>query len=187
MNGELLHAGPYKILLVTMAVLFFGTAISHTAVAIDQPEIEWDLCPPDKGMRVYIREAPKRDPYGEKQWKLRESAELRLRSVNLYDENSDSKLAIHFILGEYVPDSQHFTHFWIGVEYSRRLAHEPWSGWTGLYPVWTSGIAGQGHFPWVMDALDELIDDFLVDYMRVRDDKVCREFRQSHLQARTQQ
>lgn len=186
MNDGNLNPGHVMRSLLVLGCLF-GMAVSATTAAIDRPEIEWDLCPPDERMRVYVRENPKRDPYGEKQWKLREAVELRLRSVQLYDENSDSKLAVHFILGEYVPGSQHFAYYWIGVEYSRRLAHEPWSGWTGLYPVWKSGIAGQGHFPWVMDAMNELLDDFLVDYMRVRDEAECREFRQSFGLARNPQ
>ena len=47
----------------------------------------------------------------------------------------------------------------------------------GLAATWNTGSAGQGDSSFILSYLSQHLDEFLVDYLRVRDSKACRELR----------
>ena len=43
--------------------------------------------------------------------------------------------------------------------------------------TWNTGFAGQGGGSYILSNLSRLLDQFLVEYLRVRDSKACRDLR----------
>lgn len=149
----------------------------------------FDLCPRDEGMALVVEsldEDAKRGGLTEEQ--IRSAAESRLRAAGVYDREADPYLYINVNAGS--PQMGHFQFFAIGVEYKRVLLDDRALGLGyrvldsdfedrlyGFATTWDIRGAGQGDSSYILSILSQFLDEFLVDYLRVRDGKACQDLR----------
>ena len=137
----------------------------------------FDLCPPDEGMRLVVeslREDAKQGDLTEEQ--IRNAAESRLRAAGIYDPEADPSLYINVNAGPPEKGSKFFPFYSIIVEYKRWLFDLRLT-WFGSATTWNTGSTGQGRSSHILSVLSRHLDKFLVDYLRVRDSKVCQDLR----------
>ena len=136
------------------------------------------LCPSNEQMFLVVEELDEDDAKGgltEEQ--VRNAAESRLRGTELYDPDVLAPLLyINVNTGPPETGSSHFPFFSIRVQY-KRLLYDLRQSWLGLAATWDTGSAGQGDSSFILSNLSQHIDLFLVEYLRVRDSKACRELR----------
>ena len=172
--------------------LFACTMLMLTSAAVHAaPDTSglFDLCPRDEGMRLTVEslaEDANRGDLTEEQ--IRNAAESRLRAAGIYDPEANPYLYININTGP--PQTGHFQFFAIGVAYRRVLLDDRALGLGyrvldsdfedrlyGFATTWNTGFAGQGGGSYILSNLSRLLDQFLVDYLRVRDSKACQDLR----------
>ena len=158
---------------LAMAVMVLAT------VSAEEPKVDWDLCPLDERMRVLVEKLPDRMKRGGlTEERIHDAVEKRLRSANIYDIKAEPYLYVRMESTEPASGIRSFAFFVVDVQYLRRLAHVPRSGWTRLYTVWSKGSTGAGTPEWVMETLEGIVDKFMLEYLRVRDTEECQSLRQ---------
>ena len=137
----------------------------------------FDLCPPDEGMRLVVEsldeDAIQRDLT---EAQIRNAAESRLRAAGIYDPEAAPYLYINVNPGPPEKGSRHFPFYAIGVEY-RRVLLDPRLPWFRYATTWDIRSAGEGDSNFILSILSQYLDEFLVDYLRVRDSKACQDLR----------
>ena len=121
---------------------------------------------------------------------IRNAAESRLRAAGIYDPKATPYLYVNVNVGRPEKGSRHFPLYSIGVEYKRVLFDDRVLGlgyrvldsdWGiklyGFATTWDIGGAGQGDSSYILSNLSRLLDEFLVEYLRVRDSKSCQDLR----------
>ena len=121
-----------------------------------------------------------REAGGLTQDRIRNAVESRLRGAQVF---SDSRVAAYLYVnvntGKPRKGGQHYPYYSIDLAYKRVLA-DPETGERGFATTWNRGGTGQGDAPWIIDSLHELVDEFLVAYLRVRDAPRCARLRNIH-------
>jgi len=182
---------------VTMARWPFACAMlivmTRAGYAEPDPRDLFKLCPPDERMRLIVE---RRDEHATNanlaEAQIRNAAESRLRAAGLYDPDADPYLYVNVNAGPPKTGSRHFPFFSIELAYYRLLLdrrilsiveHQrppPLDFARSLYGLaatWRIGSAGQGDSSFILSSLSQDLDKFLVEYLRVRDSKACRELR----------
>ncbi len=103
---------------------------------------------------------------------IRDVIEGRLRRVRLHDPSAEPLLHAVIILGE--PEEGHIPFYSIELRYLRDLLAEH-LGLAALAETWSTGGAGQGDADSFLTHLRGLVDEFIAEYLRVRDSEACRE------------
>lgn len=103
---------------------------------------------------------------------IRDVIESRLRRVRLHDPNAEPLLHAVIVLGE--SEEGHIPFYSIELRYLRDLLAEP-LGLAALAETWSTGGAGQGDADSFLAHLGGLVDEFIAEYLRVRDSEACRE------------
>lgn len=137
----------------------------------------FNLCPPEERMDLVVEmldEDAKKGGLTEEQ--VQNAAESRLRAAGLYDPNVAAYLYVNITAGPPETGSNHFPFYSIQVRYLRGL-YDLRLFSRGLATTWWTGSAGQGGSGSILSALSRHLDKFLVEHLRVRDSKACRELR----------
>ena len=133
------------------------------------------LCPSDEGMELIVErldEDAKRGDLTEEQ--IRNAAESRLRAAGSYNPKAFPYLYINVNVGP--PEIGHFPFYSIDVRYYRLLLDSRLPR-LSYAATWNVGSVGQGDSSFILSALSQHMDKFLVDYLRVRDSKACQDLR----------
>lgn len=137
----------------------------------------FNLCPRDERMRLVVEEFDKDgSKAGLTEEQVRNAAESRLRGAGLYDSDVAPYLYVNVNAGPPKTGNRHFPFFSISVKY-KRLLYDPWQPWLAFATTWVTGSAGQGDSSFILSSLSQHLDEFLVEYLRVRDSKACQELR----------
>ena len=149
----------------------------------------FDLCPPDEGMRLVVERLHEHAGRGDLTTaQIQNAVESRLRAAGIYDPEAVPYLYINVIAG--LPRNGHFPFYAIDVEYRRVLLDDRALGLGyrvldsdfeerlyGFAGTWETSGAGEGDSSYILSSLSQLLDRFLVDYLRVRDSKACQDLR----------
>ena len=157
----------------TAAMLLAFTTAVHATSDYDL----FMLCPAQEGMRLLIEEvSPDTADGGLATEQIRNLAEVRLRAATVFDPTAEPFLYLGVGAGDRVEGTNHFPFYSIAVEYTRGLVDLDTSmaGWGS---TWSKTSTGQGDSPFVLSHLSEMLDSFLVKYLRVRDSAECQELR----------
>ena len=160
--------------LVACAMLMLTSAAVHAAP--DTGDL-FDLCPPAEGMGLVVEslhEGANRGDLTEAQ--IRNAAESRLRAAGIYAPKAEPYLYININVGPPEKGSRHFPFYAIRVKYKRALLDHRLP-WIRHATTWDIGGAGRGDSSNVLSGLSRYLDKFLVEYLRVRDSKACRDLR----------
>lgn len=166
-----------------LAVLFTAAAqnsVDSAIVPLGDLEVYdlFDLCPPDERMRMEVRVKKRGVPLSQRaERRITNALEKGLRTVQLYDEQASPVLyvVVHMVRGE--GDWGNEQAFSIEISYYRllQLPSSPPSATLQHYAVTRNrNILGYGDMDLIMVALSEILDSFLVDYLRIRDSRPCR-------------
>ena len=179
--------GRFIAVIVVLAVI--GTAAGDDSdVKAEQWDLlvkRWDLfrlCPQEEHMGMIVQALPEHAKRaGLTDAQIRNVVEGRLRGGRIYDEDSRSHINVKFHAAEPAMGSQYFDLYGISIEYNRLLLALHLNL---AYPVptWSTGTIGKGDVASVLGNLGRLVDEFLVEYLRVRDSEVCQEFRRQPVQ-----
>ena len=138
----------------------------------------FDLCPPDERMRMNVRVQRRGVPFNQNaERRITNALESGLRSAQLYDEQASPILyiVVHMLRGtENWGDEQAFS---IEISYYRllQLPSSPPSATLQHYAVTRNkNLLGYGDMDLIMEALNQIFDGFLVEYLRIRDSKACK-------------
>ena len=135
------------------------------------------LCPPEERMDLFIDELSEHATKGGlTEAQIRNAAESRLRAAGLYDPDAIPFLYVNVDTGSPKTGSSHFPFFSIRVEY-RRALYDLRLPWLDFAATWFTDSVGQGDSSFILFSLSQHLDAFLVEYLRVRDSKACRELR----------
>lgn len=135
----------------------------------------FDLCPPDEGMQLVVESLDEDAIRGDlTEEQVRNAAESRLRAAGIYNPEAGPYLYINVNTG--TPEMGHFPFYSIDVKYKRILL-DPRLSWFGFATTWNTGSVGQGGRSFILSALSQHLDKFLVHYLRVRDSKACQDLR----------
>ena len=137
----------------------------------------FELCPPNERMRLSVEDLDEdATKAGLTTEQVRSAAESRLRGAGLYDPDVDPYLYVNVLVGPSENRSRHFPFYAIDVQY-KRLLYDPWQPWLAFATTWDTASAGQGDSSFILSNLSRHLDQFLVEYLRVRDSKACQELR----------
>ena len=166
--------------------------LTSTAV-FAEPDTDdlFELCPSDKGMSLVVENLHENAREGDlTEERIRNAAESRLRAAGIYDSKATPYLYVNVIVGRPERGDRHFPYYSIGVEYRRvllddrvlglgyRVLDSDWGDQLyGFATTWDIGGSGQGDSGYILSNLSQLLDTFLVDYLRVRDSKACQDLR----------
>lgn len=179
--------GRFIAVIVMFAV--FGTAAGDDSdVKAEQWDVlanRWDLfrlCPQEEQMGMIVQglaEHTKRAGLTEAQ--IRNAVESRLRGARIYKEDARPYVNVKFYAAEPATGGQYFELYGISLEYNRLLIALHLNL---AYPVptWSTGTIGKGDVASVLGNLSRLVDEFLAEYLRVRDSEACQEFRRQPAQ-----
>ena len=135
------------------------------------------LCPPEERMDLFIDELGEHATKGGlTEAQIRNTAESRLRAAGLYDPDAVPFLYVNVNAGSPKTGSSHFPFFSIRVEY-RRALYDLRLPWLDFAATWFTDSVGQGDNSFILSNLTQHLDQFLVEYLRVRDSKACQELR----------
>ena len=135
------------------------------------------LCPPDERMDLVVERLHEYDAKGGlTESQIRNAAESRLRGAGLYDPEAAPYLYVNINAGAPEAGSRHFPFFSITVQYKRMLPDFR-IPWISFATTWGIGFVGQGDSSFILSNLSQFLDEFLVEYLRVRDSNACRELR----------
>ena len=176
--------------LIACAVLMSTSAVVFAAPDTDDL---FALCPSAEGMRLVIESLREHAVQGGlTEQSIRNAAESRLRAAGIYESKATPYLYVNVNVGRPEKGDRHFPHYSIGVEYKRvlfddrvlglgyRVFDSDWGDQLyGFATTWDSGGSGQGDSSYILSNLSRLLDEFLVDYLRVRDSKACQDLRRS--------
>lgn len=174
--------------LIACAVL---TSTSAAVFAASDTGDLFALCPSAKGKRLVVESLREHAPQGGlTEQSIRNAAESRLRTAGIYDSKATPYLYVNVNVGRPEKGNRHFPYYSIGVEYKRvllddralglgyRVFDSDWGDQLyGFATTWNIGGSGQGDSSYVLSNLSQLLDEFLVDYLRVRDSKACQDLR----------
>ena len=182
---------------VTMARWLFGCAVLIVVAMGVRAEPDtrdlFALCPPDEPMSLIVENIKEHAAKaGLTRELIQNMAESRLRGAGLYDPNVFPYLYINVNAGPPETGSSHFSFFSVDVLYYRPLldlrlsriveyqqplfdfAHPPL---VGIAATWRTDSAGQGDSGFILSSLSQHLDEFLVEYLRVRDSTACQMLR----------
>ena len=135
----------------------------------------FNLCPVDRHMDLLIDELPPHAAAaGLTSSVIRDAIERRLRDARVYDPNAAPFLRAIVVFGK--PDEGHVPFYSIELSYLRELFAER----VGLFApaeTWSTTGAGQGDAGSFLAHLDDLVNEFIAAYHRVRLSEACRELR----------
>ena len=157
----------------TAAMLLAFTTAVHATSDYDL----FMLCPAREGMDLFIGEvSPDTAEGGLATEQIRNLAEVRLRATAVFDPTAEPILYLAVTAGTRVEGSNHFPFYSISVEYTRGLV-DPDTSMAGWGSTWSKTSTGQGDSPFVLSHLSQMLDRFLVKYLRVRDSAECQALR----------
>ena len=143
----------------------------------------WDLfrlCPQEEHMSMVVQGLPKHAKRaGLTVAQIRNAVESRLRGARIYKPKDGlrSRVNVEFYAAEPATGSQYFDLYGVSLEYNRLLI-APHLDLAYHVPTWSIGTIGKGDVASILGNLGRLVDEFLVEYLRVRDSEACQEFRQ---------
>ena len=164
-----------------MARWLFGCAVLIVVAMGVRAEPDNDalfnLCPRHERMRLVVVDLAEHAPKaGLTREQIQNAAESRLRGAGLYDPDVPPYLYVNVIAGPPQTGSSHFPFFSITLRY-QRLLYDLDQPWLAFATTWVTGSAGQGDSSFILSSLSQHLDEFLVEYLRVRDSKLCQELR----------
>ena len=143
-----------------------------TADAIEPSEI-FDLCPGEERMRLAIYVYPADSLHSQAtSRRIMHAAESRLRAAQIYapDVWPALEIAVNTLAVGFGPNREVFS---VTASYYRPL-RSPSSSFQKLAATWMVGNVGLGDVGEIMEEVAEILDLFLIEYLRVRDSKRCQ-------------
>ena len=139
----------------------------------------FSLCPTEERMDLLVDELPVyATRAGLTRERIRSTIAIRLRGARIYDRNADPLLHAVIVLGE--PDEGgHIPFYSIELSYLRDLLAER-LGSSALAETWSTAGSGQGDAGSFLGHLNGFLDEFILEYQRVRDSEACLSFRRRH-------
>lgn len=166
----------------TLVLIVLLLVMGEIANAAPDNATLFRLCPPDEQMDLVVEPLHEHATHAGLTTELiSNAAESRLRAAKLYGPQTASPI-LYVNVNALPPrqGSQHFPAYNIAVHYKRLFA-DPRIGHAGWLTTWSTGTTGRGDGSDIVSVLNGHLDEFLVQYLRVRDSEACKRLRNGGL------